>query len=510
MYSKVNSIALKGIEGIPVSVESDVSSGLPDFSMVGFLSSEVKEARERVRTALRNAGFLLTPKRITINFSPADIRKEGTAYDLAMAISLLISYGIVPSESVRKTVMIGELTLDGRVHGVSGVLPRVLTARENGFAACFVPWENRLEGALAEGIRVIGVMSLEETVDLLCAPDQQEAAECRADRILAEAEAARTVDFSEVHGQESMKRAAEVAAAGMHNLLMIGTPGSGKSMIARRIPTILPRMTLEESLAVSKVYSVAGLLSADSPMVSTRPFRAPHHTISTAALVGGGMVPRPGEISLADRGVLFLDELPEFRKSTLEVLRQPMEDRFVMIARVSGACRFPADTMIVAAMNPCRCGYYPDRTRCQCSEGEVRKYLSRISRPLLDRMDICVEAPPVHFADLVSDRPAESSASIRERVVRVQGIQQRRFAGSGIYFNAQMQNRHLKEYCPLGPEEERLMRQLFEKKRLSARAYHRLLKVARTLADLEGEKNIRPPHLLEAAGYRSLEEKYWG
>ena len=338
LYSRVCSIALRGIEGYPVQVESDVSTGLPDFSMVGFLSSEVKEARERVRTALRNSGFSLVPKKVTVNLAPADLRKEGTAFDLALAVSLLTAYGTVPEESVKDTVMIGELALDGRVCAVNGVLPRVGTARDAGYRTCFVPWDNRREGAVVDGIRVIGVKTLDEAVHLLYRPEKQQPESCPAEELLQRAAGQRDVDFSEVHGQESMKRAAEVAAAGMHNLLLIGSPGSGKSMIARRIPTILPRMTLEESLAVSRVYSVAGLLGSEMPLILQRPFRSPHHTISTSALVGGGRVPRPGEISLADRGVLFLDELPEFQKSTLEVLRQPMEDREVTIARVG--CRF--------------------------------------------------------------------------------------------------------------------------------------------------------------------------
>ncbi len=318
-------------------------------------------------------------------------------------------------------------------------------------------------------------------------------------------------DFAEVHGQVTMKRAAKIAAAGMHNLLLIGTPGSGKSMIARRMPGILPRMSLEESLAVSQVYSIAGLLPKDTPLVLHRPFRSPHHTISTAALVGGGHVPHPGEISLADRGILFLDELPEFQKTTLEVLRQPMEDREVIISRVQGACRFPADTMIVAAMNPCSCGYYPDRNRCHCREDDVRRYLHRISRPLLDRMDLCVEAPPVHFRDLQEQEvEEESSEMIRRDVERVHEIQRERFREDSIFFNSQMTIRHLNQFCRLGEKETNFLKEVFEAKNMSARAYHRILKVSRTIADLEGSEEIRIPHLLEAVGFRSLEEKFWG
>lgn len=510
MYSRVISMALRGIEGYAVNVESDVAQGLPDFAMVGFLSSEVKEARERVRTALRNSGFRIPPRRITVNLSPADVRKEGTAYDLAIAVSLLTGYGSIPEEASRNTALIGELALDGRVCPVNGVLPRVAAARDMGLSACLVPWESRTEGAVIEGIRVIGVRSLGEAVRVLMHPEEQKPEASPAGRLLEEAQDHNEEDFSEVHGQESVRRAAEIAAAGMHNLLLIGTPGSGKSMIAKRIPTILPRMTLEESLEVSRIYSVAGMLDQDHPLVLRRPFRSPHHTISTAALIGGGRIPRPGEISLADRGVLFLDELPEFQQNSLEVLRQPLEDRSVHISRVSGNCHFPANTMIVAAMNPCRCGYYPDRRRCRCSEQEVRRYLGRISRPLLDRMDLCAEAPPVRYSDLEAPAGGESSAEIRSRVTRVQNVQKKRFAGTGIFFNSQMTNRHIHEFCRLGAEERALIRQIFERKMMSARAYGRILRVARTIADLEGEKEIRCPHILEAVTYRSLESKYWG
>ena len=510
MYSRVISVALSGIEGYAVNVESDVSQGLPDFAMVGFLSSEVREARERVRTALRNSGFQIPPRKVTVNLSPADIKKEGTAYDLAIAVSLLTGYGEIPKEATRGTALIGELTLDGRVCPVNGVLPRVAAARDMGLPVCFVPWDCRMEGAVIEGIRVIGVRTLRETVHLLMNPAQQHAEESPAGLLFAREEERTEEDFSEVHGQETVRRAAEIAAAGMHNLLLIGPPGSGKSMIARRIPTILPRMTLDESLEVSRIYSVASMLDPEHPLILRRPFRSPHHTISSAALVGGGRSPRPGEISLADRGVLFLDELPEFQKMTLEVLRQPMEDRSVHVSRVNGSCCFPADTMIVAAMNPCRCGYYPDRTRCRCTEQEVRRYLGRISRPLLDRMDLCAEASPVPYSQLEEARRSESSSAIRERVIRVQNIQKERFAGTDILFNSRMTEGYIREFCALGHSERELLRQIFESRMMSARAYVRILRVARTIADLAGEANIRCPHILEAASYRSLESKYWG
>lgn len=509
MYSKVNSMAIRGIEGIPVSVEVDVSPGLPEFSLVGFLGSEVKEARERVRTSLRNSGYNLAARRLTVNLAPADLRKEGTAFDLAIAVGILCSYGLVPESSLKGAVFLGELGLDGRICPVPGILSAVLTARERGFDTCFVPADNSAEGAVVSGIRIIGAEHLEGLVRILNQPEGA-IPEDPVDYDRLEAECPAEVDFAEVNGQRSMRRAAEVAAAGMHNLLFIGSPGSGKTMIARRIPTILPRLSREESLEVTRIYSVCGLLPPGQPMLPVRPFRAPHHTISPYALVGGGRIPRPGEVSLANRGVLFLDELPEFQKGALEALRQPLEDRVVTISRVQGSYSFPADVMLVAAMNPCRCGYYPDRSRCQCSEAEVRRYLRRISRPLLDRMDLCVEAPPVGFAEMGGDWENESSASIRERVAAAWERQQSRFQGTGIFFNSQMKSGDISRWCTLGTREEQFLQSVFQKMNLSARAYHRILKVARTIADLDGAEQIREHHLGEAVGYRGLDERFWG
>ena len=493
---------------MPVYVEVDVASGLPDFALVGDLAPEVKEARERVRTSMRNSGFTLPARRVTINLAPADLRKEGTGYDLAMAVGILSAYELIRPQKLDETVLLGELGLNGTICAVSGILPMVLAAKEQGMKVCFVPEANIAEGSVVSGIAVVGVATLAEAVDLLEHPEKQEPADPPVSQ--DQGEYRYSVDFSEINGQHTMRRAAEVAAAGMHNLLLVGSPGSGKTMIARRIPTILPELTWEESLEVTRGYSVSGLVPSGTSLIRTRPFRTPHHTISSAALVGGGRRPHPGEVSLASRGVLFLDELPEFQKSALEALRQPLEDRRVTVSRVEGTCVFPADMMLCAAMNPCRCGYYPDRTRCHCSESEVRKYLQRISRPLLDRIDISVEAPPVGYEELGGSWDNEPSAAIRERVEAAWEIQKERFAGTGILFNAQMSSSDIARWCSLGNPEEKLMAEAFTRMDLSARGYHRILKVARTIADLDYSPEITEMHLMEALGYRGLDRRFWG
>ena len=469
-----------------IRVECDASSGLPEMSMVGFLGAEVKEAKDRVRTALKNTGFTLPPRHVTVNLSPADIRKEGTSFDLAVASALLLSAGLIDLGRLpEEAVFMGELGLDGSLIPVSGILTMVSAAKAAGFRVCVVPAGNAAEGSLVEGIDVIGLKDLTELP--LLAGGKIPALPCRVRERLQEAAGNDEVDFAEVNGQAVMRRAAEIAAAGMHNLLFVGTPGSGKTMIARRIPTILPSISLEEALEVSKVYSVCGLLSEEHPLILRRPFRSPHHTVSPYALVGGGSKPKPGEISLADHGV----------------------DREVHIARVQGSYRFPADVMLVAAMNPCRCGYYPDRNRCHCSDAEVSSYLRRVSRPLLDRIDLCVEAPTLLYKDLVRKKENEPSAAIRARVEQARERQTKRFAGTGIRFNSRMGGRDVRLYCPLDAEKEKYMKRIFETKGLSARAYHRILKVARTIADLAGRENISLEDIAEAAGYRGPEEKFW-
>lgn len=509
MFSSILSAAVIGIEAYPIQVEADICDGLPQFCMVGDLSPEVREAADRVRTALRNTKISFPPKKITVNLSPAHIRKEGTGFDLPVAAALLTALGVIPKEHVSGVLVMGEVGLNGKTRPVSGVLQSVMLAKELGCRLCLVPMENAKEGAAVHGIPVVGVETLKELLECLLSPEAWIGrAECPAE--WEAGDPACREDFREVNGQEGVRRAAEIAAAGMHNFLMVGSPGAGKSMIARRMPTILPELTLQESLEISKVYSACGLLSGEAGLVRTRPFRAPHHTVSAVALAGGGRKVKPGEISLATRGVLFLDELPEFSRNALEILRQPMEEGQVVISRASGTCVFPAHFQLVSAMNPCRCGYYPDRERCRCLPGEISQYLHRISRPLLDRIDICAETSRIEYRDLAGHHENESSARIRDRVEAAHKIQKDRYQDLGWQFNSQLPVSAIRNFCALGQEETRTMELAFEKLGLSARAYHRILKVARTIADLAGEKRIRTEHLLEAIGYRSMDQKFWG
>ena len=511
MFCRVNSIGISGMEGYQVRVEVDVSNGLPGFSMVGYLGSEVREARDRVLTAIKNSGFQCPPRKITVNLSPANIKKEGTAFDLPIAVGVLGAYGWISTDELRQVVIAGELGLNGEVKGIRGALTMAGAAGEMGMTHFFLPEINRREGQAAGRIPVTGVSCLRELTDLLNREEkdwnrlkQEEEENWREEKP--------EVDYQDIVGQPLLKRAAEIAAAGMHNLLLMGPAGTGKSMTARRIPTIMPPMTMDERREISKIYSICGLLPDGQPLIGARPFRSPHHSATVQAIAGGGRGPRPGEVSLATGGVLFLDELPEFPRSVIELLRQPLEDRSIVVARVSGAYRFPADFMLVAASNPCPCGFYPDRSRCHCSENQVRRYLNRISRPILDRMDLIAEAGLIPYEEIAArgEKKEESSAVIRQRVEAAWQIQKERFCGTEIRFNSRMGHRELEEFCALGSREERLMRRIYKSEEMSGRGRDRLLKVARTIADLEGGGPIQENHLMEAAGYRSGVRRYWG
>lgn len=513
-FCTVLSASVQGLGVEMIRVEADVSNGLPMFHMVGYLSSEVKEASERVRTAIRNSGMKLPAKKIIVNLAPATVRKKGASFDLPIALAVLAAMGYIPEEAMERVIVTGELSLEGKIRGVLGVLPMVIEAKEQGCKSFILPGENETEGRLVKGIEILPADNLEE----LCAYLNGAARSEKSKREKKENEKNRQhrarEDFADICGQKAVKRAAEIAVAGGHNLLMAGSPGSGKTMIAKRIATILPELSWEESLEITKIYSVLGLVDQEYPLITQRPFRNVHHTITRTALTGGGRIPMPGEISMAHGGVLFLDELAEFPRNVLEVLRQPLEEHQIHIARNYGNFTFPAEFMLVAAMNPCPCGNYPDVQKCSCTPGQIQKYLGKISQPFLDRMDICIETPKVVYRDLDGERKdlegEERSETIRRRVTDARNIQRERYKGTDIRTNAVLGPQEIGHYVELGERERKMMELAFERIGLTARTYHKILRVARTIADLDYSEKVKEKHLKEAIAYRSLDKKYWG